>query len=170
MALERTLTIFKPDAVRAGVQGHILQRLLDEGFRVVAMRQTRLTQSEAEGFYGVHRAKSFFGELVSFMTSGPVVIACLEREDAVAHLRKVMGTTDSRKAPKETLRGQFGTGIQENAIHGSDSPENAQAEAAYFFSASELGAEPAALPQAAPPARPVSPEFVRPPRLRERGF
>jgi len=166
--IQRTLTIVKPDAVRAGVQGHILQRFLDEGFRIVAMRQARLSRTEAEGFYAVHRQKPFFGELVEFMISGPVVVACLERADAVAHLRKVMGPTDSRKAPPETLRGRFGTGLQENAVHGSDSPENAAIETAYFFTAAELGG--AAPESGLAPGRsaPATPALERPPRERGR--
>lgn len=134
------------------------------------MRQAQLTTPEAEGFYAVHREKPFFGELVAFMTSGPVVIACLEREDAVAHLRSVMGPTDSRKAPKETLRGQFGSGLQENAIHGSDSLENGRLETAYFFPASDLSSLETEWTEAPAKLRPVSPELVRPPRLRERGL
>jgi len=166
--IQRTLTIVKPDAVRAGVQGHILQCLLDEGFRIVAMRQARLSRTEAEGFYAVHRQKPFFGELVEFMTSGPVVVACLEREDAVVHLRKVMGPTDSRKAPPETLRGRFGTGLQENAVHGSDSPENAALETAYFFTAAELGSGPPSPGSAAAPPPAAAPTLERPPRERGR--
>ena len=166
--IQRTLTLVKPDAVRAGIQGHMLQRLLDEGFRVVAMRQALLGRAEAEGFYAVHREKPFFGDLVEFMTSGPVVVACLEREDAVAHLRKVMGPTDSRKAAPETIRGRFGSGLQENAVHGSDSPENARAEIAYFFTAAELGGVRVAPTPG--PARPtaVTPSLERPPRERRR--
>jgi len=135
---ERTFTILKPDTLRSRRQGLVLQRLLDEGFDVLGLRQLRMTRSQAEGFYAVHRERSFFPELVDFMTSGPVMVACLEREDAVAHLRKVMGPTDSTKAPRETIRGQFGTDIQCNAVHGSDSPENARVEIAFFFSGAEM--------------------------------
>jgi nucleoside-diphosphate kinase len=130
---ERTLTIIKPDAMRNKVEGHILQRLLDEGFELKGLRMLHLSESQAESFYAVHKERSFYPELVRFMTSGPVIVACLEREDAVAHLRKVMGPTDSTKAPQQTLRGQFGTNIQENAIHGSDSSENAANEIKFFF-------------------------------------
>jgi nucleoside-diphosphate kinase len=169
---ERTLTIIKPDAVRAGATGHILQRLSDEGFSVLGLRLLHLTRAQAEGFYAVHKERPFFGELVEFMTSGPVVPACLERQDAVAHLRAVMGPTDSTKAPAETIRGRFGTDIQCNAIHGSDSAENAAKEIAYFFSEADLravscalvrrGAEPSAC------SVPEPPPSARPPRIRER--
>lgn len=135
---ERTFTILKPDTLRSRRQGLVLQRLLDEGFDLLGLRLLRMTKAQAEGFYAVHRERPFFPELVSFMTSGPVMVACLEREDAVAHLRKVMGPTDSTKAPQETIRGQFGTDIQCNAIHGSDSPENARIEIAFFFPGAEL--------------------------------
>lgn len=135
--VERTFTIFKPDAVGKGVQGHMLQRLLDEGFAVRGLKMLQLSNAQAEAFYAVHRERSFFPELVEFMTSGPVVVVSLERENAVAHLRSVMGPTDSTKAPKETLRGQFGTDIQCNAVHGSDSVENGLIETAFFFSGAE---------------------------------
>jgi len=135
---ERTFTILKPDTLRSRRQGLVLQRLLDEGFEVLGLRQLRMTRAQAEGFYAVHRERPFFPELVTFMTSGPVIVACLEREDAVAHLRGVLGPTDSAKAPKETIRGQFGTDIQCNAVHGSDSPENARIEIAFFFPGAEL--------------------------------
>ena len=130
---EKTFTIFKPDAVRKGVQGHMLQRLLDEGFVPRGLRMLQLSKAQAEAFYAVHKERSFFPELVEFMTGGPVVVASLERDNAVAHLRAVMGPTDSTKAPKDTLRGQFGTDIQCNAIHGSDSLENGLIESAFFF-------------------------------------
>lgn len=134
---ERTFTIFKPDAVRKCVQGHMLQRMLDEGFSVRGLKMLQLSQAQAEAFYAVHKERPFFPELVEFMTSGPVVVVSLERENAVAHLRAVMGPTDSTKAPKETIRGQFGTDIQCNAIHGSDSAENGLIETAFFFSGAE---------------------------------
>jgi nucleoside-diphosphate kinase len=143
--IEKTFTIFKPDAVRKGVQGHMLQRLLDEGFAVRGLKMLHLSKAQAEAFYAVHRERSFFPELVEFMTSGPVVVASLERDNAVAHLRAVMGPTDSTKAPKETIRGVFGTDIQCNAIHGSDSVENGLIETAFFFSGSEtVSSAPAA--------------------------
>lgn len=166
--IQRTLTIIKPDAVRAKVQGSIIQKLLDGGFDIVAMRQVNLARADAENFYAVHRERPFYKELVAFMTSGPVVAACLEREDAVAHLRQIMGPTDSRKAPKDTIRGLFGTDIQNNSIHGSDSPENAANEIAFFFTSAELGASKKnALPEGAN-AIPVAPSTLRPPRLKER--
>ena len=131
--MEKTLTIIKPDAVGKGVAGHIIQQILDSGFAIRAMRMLHLSRSQAEGFYAVHRERPFFGELVEFMTSGPAIAACLEGEDAVARLRAVMGPTDSTKAPADTVRGRFGTDIQCNAIHGSDSQENAAREIAFFF-------------------------------------
>lgn len=131
--VQRTLVMIKPDAMAKRVAGAILQRLLDEGFDLVALRLHRLSRSEAEAFYAVHRERPFFPELVAFMTSGPVIAACLQGEEAVARLRAVMGPTDSGKAPPETLRGRFGTDIQRNAVHGSDSEENARREVAFFF-------------------------------------
>ncbi len=167
---EKTFTIFKPDAVRKGVQGHMLQRLLDEGFAVRGLKMLHLSRAQAEAFYAVHKERSFFPELVEFMTSGPVVVASLERDNAVAHLRAVMGPTDSTKAPGETIRGQFGTDIQCNAIHGSDSPENAAKEIAFFFPEAELVANagaPAGTEKLAAPGA-TGPSHQRPPRLRER--
>ncbi len=131
--MERTLTIVKPDSVKAGNLGNILAHLEREGFRIVALRMTHLGQAEAEGFYAVHRERPFFGELVEFMTSGPCVPVVLERENAVAHLREVMGATDSTQAAEGTVRNLYGTDIQNNAIHGSDSAENAALEQAFFF-------------------------------------
>jgi nucleoside-diphosphate kinase len=167
---ERTFTIFKPDAVRKGVQGHMLQRLLDEGFAVRGLKMLQLSNAQAEAFYAVHKERSFFPELVEFMTSGPVVVVSLERENAVAHLRGVMGPTDSTKAPKDTLRGQFGTDIQCNAVHGSDSVENGLIETAFFFSGAEtvFAAPPAAAMKvegAAAPAFQSNP-LDRPPKGR----
>ena len=138
MAIERTLCIVKPDAVEKRVQGHIIQRLLEEGFRVVAMKQTTLPRAVAEGFYAVHKARPFFDELCTFMTRGPVVIAALEREDGVQHYRKVIGHTDPAKAAEGTVRKVYGANIGENAVHGSDSVENGLAETAYFFPGHEL--------------------------------
>jgi len=135
--VQRTLLMIKPDAMEKRVAGAILQRLLDEGFDLVALRLHCLTRSEAEAFYAVHRERPFFPELVTFMTSGPVIAACLQGENAVARLRAVMGPTDSTKAPAETLRGRFGTDIQRNAVHGSDSEENARREVAFFFPGEE---------------------------------
>jgi nucleoside-diphosphate kinase len=136
--LERTLTIFKPDSVSAGKAGAILAHLEKEGFRVLGLRKTRLSQDQARAFYAVHRERPFYGALVTFMTEGPVVVAALERENAVAHLRKTMGATDSRKAEPGTIRNLFGTDVERNAIHGSDSPENAAKEIAFFFGEGDL--------------------------------
>ena len=136
--MERTLTIFKPDSVSAGKAGAILAHLEKEGFRVLGLRRTRLSPDQARAFYAVHRERPFYGALVTFMTEGPVVVAALERENAVAHLRKTMGATDSRKAEPGTVRNLYGTDIERNAIHGSDSPENAANEIAFFFRGAEL--------------------------------
>jgi nucleoside-diphosphate kinase len=135
---ERTLTIFKPDAVGAGRSGALLARLEEEGFRVIGLKRMRLTPEQARAFYAVHRERPFFEGLVRFMTEGPVVAAALERENAVAHLRATMGATDSKKAEPGTLRQLYGTDIERNAIHGSDSPETAAREIAFFFGEAEL--------------------------------
>lgn len=135
---QRTLAIFKPDSVSAGRAGAILARLEQEGFRIRGLKRLRLAADQAREFYAVHRERPFFGGLVTFMTEGPVVVAALERDDAVAHLRKTMGATDSRKADPGTIRNLHGTDIERNAIHGSDSAENAAREIAFFFSAAEL--------------------------------
>jgi nucleoside-diphosphate kinase len=138
MAKERTLCIVKPDAVEKRVQGAILQRLLEEGFRIVALRQGLLSRAAAEGFYAVHRERPFFDELCTFMTRGPVVMAALERENAVQHYRNVIGATDPAKAAEGTVRKMYGTNVGENAVHGSDSVENGRIECAYFFAGYEL--------------------------------
>jgi len=135
---ERTLAIFKPDSVSAGRAGAILARLEQEGFRIRGLKRLRLAVDQAREFYAVHRERPFFDGLVTFMTEGTVVVAALERDDAVAHLRKTMGATDSRKADPGTIRNLHGTDIERNAIHGSDSAENAAKEIAFFFSAAEL--------------------------------
>jgi nucleoside-diphosphate kinase len=135
---ERTLTILKPDAVAAGKVGAILEHLEREGFRFLAMKRMRLSPEQARAFYAVHRDRPFYDALVRFMTEGPVVVVALSREDAVGHLRRTMGATDSRKAEPGTVRQRHGTDIERNAIHGSDSPENAAKEVAFFFSESEL--------------------------------
>jgi nucleoside-diphosphate kinase len=136
--LERTLTIVKPDAVAAGKAGAILAHLEKEGFRFLGLRRTRLGAEQARAFYVVHRERPFYDALVRFMTEGPVVVAALERPDAVVHLRKTMGATDSRKAEAGTIRNLYGTDIERNAIHGSDSPENAAKEVAFFFGEADL--------------------------------
>jgi nucleoside-diphosphate kinase len=138
MAVERTLCIVKPDAVEKRKAGAILARIEESGFRILALRMTHLTRSEAEGFYEIHRQRPFFGELVQFMTRSPVVVAVLEREDAVTGWRDLMGATDPAKAEEGTLRKEFAASIGENAVHGSDSEENAAVELAYFFSRLEF--------------------------------
>ena len=135
----RTFTIVKPDSVRKGNFGRIISRLESEGFRVLGIKKMALTQKQAEGFYAVHRERPFYRALVEYMTSGPVYVAALERDNAVAQLRKVMGATDPAKADEGTIRKEFGESIEQNAIHGSDSDENAAIEIAYFFSQIELG-------------------------------
>jgi nucleoside-diphosphate kinase len=138
MPLERTLCIVKPDAVEKRRTGAILQRIEEGGFKIVALRQTHLARAEAEGFYEVHRARPFFGELVQFMTRSPVVIAVLERDAAVTGWRDLMGATDPAKAAAGTIRKQFGSNVGENATHGSDSLDNAKREISYFFSGAEV--------------------------------
>jgi nucleoside-diphosphate kinase len=138
MAVERTLCIVKPDAVEKRKAGAILAKLEESGFTIVALKRTHLTRATAEGFYAVHKARGFFGELVQFMTRSPVVVAVLERDDAVASYRAVMGATDPAKAEPATIRKLYGANVGENAVHGSDSLENAQIEIAYFFPASEV--------------------------------
>jgi nucleoside-diphosphate kinase len=135
---QRTLTILKPDSVAAGKAGAILSQLEKEGFRLAGVKKIRLGPEQARAFYSVHRERPFFEGLVRFMTEGPVVVAALERADAVPHLRKTMGATDSKKADPGTIRNLYGTDIERNAIHGSDSPENAAKEIAFFFAESEL--------------------------------
>jgi len=136
--MERTLSIVKPDAVRSGNLGAVLDAIERSGLRIVAMKMLQLDQAKAEGFYAVHRERPFFKDLVKFMTSGPVVVSVLEGDDAVARYRKLMGATDPAKADAGTLRKQFASNIEQNAVHGSDSAENARSEVAYFFSATEL--------------------------------
>src|ERR1044071_6606736 len=133
-----TFGIIKPDAVRGGKTGAILQRVLDAGFKLRAMKLIHLTTPEAEGFYDVHRERPFFGELTKFMSSGPCVVMALEKEGAVKAWRDLMGATDPAKADVGTLRKEFGGSLGENAVHGSDSEENAALEIAYFFSRLEL--------------------------------
>jgi nucleoside-diphosphate kinase len=136
--METTLAILKPDSVAAGNAGKILGLLEEKGFVIRGLRVLRLTRAQAEEFYGVHRERPFYGSLVEFMTSGPVIPVALERDGAVAYLREVMGATDSEKAAIGTVRNLYGTNIERNAIHGSDSVENAAREVAFFFSAAEL--------------------------------
>ena len=135
---ERTFSIIKPDAVKAGNAGAILSRLEKAGFRVLALRMRSLTRAEAEGFYHVHEARPFFGSLCDFMSSGPCVTMVLEREGAIAQLREIMGATDPAKAAAGTIRKDFAASIEANAIHGSDAPETAAFEIRYFFPGIEL--------------------------------
>jgi nucleoside-diphosphate kinase len=138
MAVERTLCIVKPDAVEKRTTGSILARIEKGGFRILALRMTHLARPVAEGFYEVHKQRPFFGELVQFMTRSPVALVVLEREDAVAAWRDLMGATDPAKAAPDTIRKLFGSNVGENATHGSDSLDNAKREIAYFFPAAEV--------------------------------
>jgi nucleoside-diphosphate kinase len=142
---QRTLAIIKPDAVGKGATGEILKRIEDSGLRLIALKRAQLSEDLARGFYAVHKARPFFGELVAFMTSGPVVIAVLEGDGAIARWRDLMGPTNSNEAPAGTIRGDIGTDIERNAAHGSDAPETARVEIAYFFNASEVQAPVEAL-------------------------
>lgn len=138
MALERTISIVKPDAVGKNVIGEIYSRFEDAGLKIVAAKMKHLSQKEAEGFYAVHKERPFFKDLVAFMTSGPVMIQVLEGENAVAKNREIMGATNPKDAAAGTIRADFASSIDENAVHGSDSAENAAIEIAYFFSATEI--------------------------------
>ena len=138
MALERTLSIIKPDAVKKNVIGQILARFEKAGLRIIAARMTHLSRAQAEGFYAVHRSRPFFRDLVEFMISGPVLIQVLEGENAIIRNRELMGATDPKKAEKGTIRADFADSIDANAVHGSDSTENARTEVAYFFPACEV--------------------------------
>ena len=133
-----TFGIIKPDAVRAGKFGGIIQRILDNGFKIRAMKLMHMTREEAEGFYDVHRERPFFGELTEFMSSAPCIVMALEKQGAVKAWRDLMGATDPAKADAGTLRKEFGGSMGENAVHGSDSEENAAIEIGYFFSKLEL--------------------------------
>jgi nucleoside-diphosphate kinase len=136
--MERTFAIIKPDAVAAGQQGEILSLVLQNGFKIVGMKQKRLSRAEAEGFYAVHRGKGFYDELVTFMSEGPVVLLVLEREDAIGKWREVMGATNPANAAEGTIRKRFAESVGRNCVHGSDAPETAAVEIPFFFSASEL--------------------------------
>ena len=138
MAVERTLAIVKPDAMARGLQGEILKRIHEAGFAIVALKSLRLTKTEAEGFYAVHRARPFFAPLTEYMSSGKVVVAVLEAENAIARWRDTMGATDPAKAAPGTIRREFGTSIQNNCTHGSDAPETAAFEISFIFSGCEL--------------------------------
>ncbi len=138
MATERTLSIIKPDATRRNITGKIIACLEEAGLRIIAQKRLRLTRERAEAFYAVHKERPFFDGLVSFMTSGPVVAQVLEGEDAVSRNRAVMGATDPKKAEPGTIRAQFAEDIEANSVHGSDSPENAATEIAFFFKPDEI--------------------------------
>jgi nucleoside-diphosphate kinase len=136
--LQKTFSIIKPDAVAGGNAGKVLSLLESNGFRIVALRMTKLSQSQAEGFYAVHRERPFFSSLVKFMTEGPVIVMALEREDAVRKLREVMGATNPANAAEGTVRKLYAESIERNAIHGSDARETAAEELKYFFTTIEL--------------------------------
>ena len=138
MAIERTISIIKPDAVAKDVVGQIYRRFENNGLRIVAAKMKHLSTKEAQDFYAVHKARPFFGDLVAFMTSGPVMIQVLEGENAVAKNRELMGATNPKEAAAGTIRADFADSIENNAVHGSDSLENAAIEIAYFFSQSEI--------------------------------
>jgi nucleoside-diphosphate kinase len=143
---ERTLSIVKPDAVAAGATGDILRRFEKAGLTIIALKKMRLTEAQAQGFYAVHKERPFFSDLVKFMTEGPIVVIALEGEGAIAKNRELMGPTDSTQAEPGTIRGDHGTDIERNAVHGSDAPETARIEIAYFFNAMEIQAPVEALP------------------------
>ena len=138
MALERTFSIIKPDATERNLTGAVNAVIAGSGLRVVAQKRVRMTREQAETFYGVHRERPFFGELVEFMTSGPVVVQVLEGEHAVARYREIMGATNPANAEEGTIRKQFARSVGENTVHGSDSPENAEIEIRQFFAGNEI--------------------------------
>jgi nucleoside-diphosphate kinase len=138
MALERTFSIIKPDATRRNLTGKIIAKLEEGGLRVVASKRILMTKRQAEGFYAVHKERPFFGELVEFMRSGPVVVQVLEGENAVARNREIMGATDPKKAAPGTIRAEYALSIGENSVHGSDAPETARQEIAFFFAESDI--------------------------------
>ena len=138
MAVTRTFSIIKPDATRRNLTGAVTAKLEEAGLRVVASKRIQMTQAQAEGFYAVHKERPFFGELVSFMVSGPVVVQVLEGEDAVKRNRDVMGATNPKDAAEGTIRKTFAESIEANSVHGSDSDENAAIELAYFFTPEEI--------------------------------
>jgi nucleoside-diphosphate kinase len=138
MALERTLSIVKPDGVARNLIGEVLRRFERAGLKIVAARMLELSQREAEGFYAVHRERPFFRDLVRYMCSGPVIVQVLEGENAIAKNREIMGATDPKKAAAGTIRADLATSIEQNVVHGSDAPETAAREIAYFFAASQV--------------------------------
>jgi nucleoside-diphosphate kinase len=143
--IERTFAIVKPDAVAKGVTGEILARIEANGLEIIGLKRLHLSEQQAQGFYAVHKERPFFGELVTFMTSGPIVAMVLQGEGAIAKWRDLMGPTNSNEAPKGSIRGDFGTDIERNASHGSDAPETARLEISYFFNATEIQAPVEAL-------------------------
>ena len=138
MALERTFSIIKPDATRRNITGQVAARLEDGGLRIVAQKRINMTREQAEGFYAVHKERPFYGDLVAFMTSGPVVVQVLEGENAVARNREIMGATNPADADEGTIRKDFAESVEANSVHGSDSQENAAIEIAFFFSDDEI--------------------------------
>ena len=138
MATERTFSIIKPDATRRNLTGRINAKFEEAGLRIVAQRRAKISRAQAEEFYGVHKERPFFGGLVAFMTSGPVVLQVLEGEDAIAANRRIMGATDPKKADAGTIRAEFAEDIEANSVHGSDSAENAATEIAFFFKPEEI--------------------------------
>ena len=138
MALERTFSIIKPDATRRNITGKIITKIEDAGLRVIASKRIHMTRAQAEGFYAVHKERPFFGELVDFMISGPVVVQVLEGDNAVVKYREIMGATDPKKAAPGSIRADLANSIEENVVHGSDSAENAAREIAYFFAETSL--------------------------------
>ena len=138
MSVQRTFSAIKPDAVAAGQAGEILAMIQKSGFRILALRQTRLTEAQARGFYAVHAQRPFFEGLVKFMTEGPIIVMALERDNAIAGLREVMGATNPANAAEGTIRQRFATNIERNCIHGSDAPETAETELRFFFSTADL--------------------------------
>ncbi len=143
--VQRTLSIVKPDATAAGHAGAILARIEQAGLRILALKMIQLTETQAKGFYAVHRERPFFGSLVTFMTSGPAVVSVLEGEDAIARYRALMGATNPENAEAGTIRKDFATDIEKNAVHGSDGPDTAKIEISYFFNATEINAPVEAL-------------------------
>ncbi len=138
MALERTLSIVKPDGVSANLIGEVLRRLEKAGLTIIAARMRQLSQAEAEGFYAVHRERPFFKDLVRYMTSGPVLVQVLQGQNAIARNREIMGATDPKQAAAGTIRADLAKSIEQNVVHGSDAPDTAAREIAYFFSETEL--------------------------------
>ena len=138
MAIEQTLSIIKPDATRRNLTGKINQRFEDAGLRIIAQKRVHLTQSQAEGFYAVHKERAFFSDLVNFMTSGPIVVQILEGEEAISKNREIMGATNPAQADEGTIRKDFAEDIEANSVHGSDAPETALEEIGYFFSKLEI--------------------------------